>query len=77
MRQMMLNANHIEEDHRKAKNAEHEKAVKRSENLARVEANLLKLNLDKDKYRDELSKLPAHPKTGAQIRRREFLDREI
>ena len=59
------------------KNQEHEKAVQRSSNLSQVEGNMLKLNQEKDKFKDELSKIPTHAKTGAQIRRREHLEKEI
>ena len=34
----------------------------------------MKLNIDKDKYKAELEKIPESAKTMAQIRRREFLE---
>ena len=68
---------HSNEDVFAMKHAEHEKAVQRGAQLATIEANLLQLNEERDKHKDELSKIPAHAKTGAQIRRREFLEQEI
>jgi hypothetical protein len=38
---------------------------------------LLQLNLEKDKAKDELSKLPEMPKKADQIRRKEFLEQEV
>ena len=61
----------------KSKNVDHQQAIQRQSNLAKIESNLLKLNLDKDKFKGELSKIPERPKTGAQIRRREHLEKEI
>ena len=43
----------------------------------KVEHELLSLNLDRDKFKDELSKIPSHAKTGAQIRRRGVLEQEL
>jgi hypothetical protein len=37
----------------------------------------LQLNLEKDKHKDELNKLPSAPKKAEQIRRREYLEAEI
>ena len=37
----------------------------------------MKLNIDKDKYKAELEKIPESAKTMAQIRRREFLESEL
>ena len=47
------------------KNQEHEKALGRAQNLQSLEHNLLQLNLERDKYKDELGKIPEHAKTGA------------
>jgi len=41
-----------------------------------IEANLLQLNIERDKLQSELAKIPEHAKTGAQIRRRETLEQE-
>jgi len=38
---------------------------------------LLKLNLDKDRYKNEFDKIPEAAKTIAQRRRREFLEQEL
>jgi hypothetical protein len=38
---------------------------------------LLKLNLDKDKYKAELEKIPESVKKVAQMRRRQFLEAEL
>jgi hypothetical protein len=35
------------------------------------------LNLERDKYKDELSKIPTHAKKAEQIRRREHLEGEV
>lgn len=51
--------------------------VTRQQQLAVIESNLLTLNLEKDKCKDELSKLPMAPKKADQIRRREYLESEI
>lgn len=45
--------------------------------LQNVENNLLQLNLDRDKYKAELDKIPENAKTIAQRRRREFLEQEL
>ena len=45
--------------------------------LETIEANLLKLNLDKDRYKNEFDKIPEAAKTIAQRRRREFLEQEL
>lgn len=37
----------------------------------------MKLNIDKDKYKAELEKIPESAKTMAQIRRREYLESEL
>jgi hypothetical protein len=37
----------------------------------------LQLNLERDKYKNELDKIPESAKTMAQIRRREFLEQEL
>jgi len=37
----------------------------RAQNLQALEHNLLQLNLERDKYKDELGKIPEHAKTGA------------
>ena len=37
----------------------------------------MKLNIDRDKYKAELEKIPESAKTMAQIRRREFLESEL
>ena len=37
---------------------------------------MLTLNIEKDRLQNELSKIPEHAKTGAQIRRRETLEQE-
>ncbi len=42
-----------------------------------VENNMMQLNIDRDKYKAELSKIPESAKTMAQIRRREFLEQEL
>ena len=47
------------------KNQDHEKAIGRAQNLQALEHNLLQLNLERDKYKDELGKIPEHAKTGA------------
>lgn len=41
---------------------EHEK---RQRQLANVEANLLQLNLERDKFKNEFDKIPENPKTIA------------
>jgi regulator of replication initiation timing len=42
-----------------------------------IEQNLMQLNLEKDKAKDELSKIPSQPKKAEQIRRREYLEQEV
>ena len=37
---------------------------------------MMKLNMERDKLKDELAKIPENAKKGAQIRRREFLEEE-
>jgi regulator of replication initiation timing len=37
----------------------------------------MQLNLEKDKAKDELSKIPSQPKKAEQIRRREYLEQEV
>jgi hypothetical protein len=49
----------------------------KSKLLENVEAKLLSLNLDKDKYKNELNKIPENAKTIAQRTRREFLEQEL
>ena len=36
----------------------------------------MQMNIQRDKLKDELSKMPEHAKKAAQIRRREFLEQE-
>jgi hypothetical protein len=59
-----------------AQNRAHEEAQSRSKQLSNIEANMMQLNIEKDKLKDELNKLPLNPKKGAQIRRRETLEQE-
>lgn len=49
----------------------------RAQKLKNVEDNLLKLNMEKDKYKIELDKIPENAKTIAQIRRRQHLESEL
>ena len=42
-----------------------------------MENNLLQLNMERDKYKNEYDKIPENPKTIAQKRRREELEREL
>lgn len=51
-------------------------AERRAESLQTIEANLMQLNMERDKLKDELAKMPENAKKGAQIRRREFLEQE-
>ena len=37
----------------------------------------MQLNIDRDKYKAELNKIPDSAKTMAQIRRRQFLEQEL
>jgi predicted nucleic acid-binding Zn-ribbon protein len=45
--------------------------------VATIEQNLLQLNLERDRFKNEFDKIPENPKTIAQKRRREELDREL
>lgn len=45
--------------------------------LANVESKLMTLNIDKDKYKNELEKIPDNAKTIAQRSRKEFLEEEL
>ena len=36
----------------------------------------MQLNIQRDKLKDELSKMPEHAKKAAQIRRKEYLENE-
>lgn len=51
--------------------------AEKNQQLANAEAKLLQLNIDKDKYKSELDKIPENPKTIAQRSRREFLEEEL
>ena len=42
-----------------------------------VENSLMQLNIDRDKYKAELAKIPENAKTMAHIRRRQFLEQEL
>ena len=55
------------------KGAEPSKVVQ----IRNIETNLMQLNIDKDKYKAELEKIPENAKTIAQRRRREFLEQEM
>ena len=59
-----------------AKNKAHQEAESRARHLAQIESQLLQLNIERDQKKDELSKIPQHAKTGAQIRRREQLEQD-
>ena len=37
---------------------------------------MMQLNMERDKLKDELVKIPESAKTSAQIRRREYLEQE-
>ena len=50
---------------------------KKQKQLQNIEANLLQLNLEKDKYKAEFDKIPDNAKTIAQRRRKEDLEREL
>ena len=54
-----------------------EAKAQRKAQLQIIESNLLQLNLEKDKAKDELSKLPENPKKLEQMRRREYLEGEV
>jgi len=45
--------------------------------LQNIENNLMQLNIDRDKHKMELAKIPENAKTMAQIRRRQFLEQEL
>lgn len=49
----------------------------RDAQLLNVEKNLLALNMDRDKYKAELDKIPESAKTMVQIRRRQHLESEL
>ena len=51
-------------------------AEQRADSIQNIEANMMKLNMERDKLKDELAKMPENAKKGAQIRRREFLEQE-
>ena len=44
--------------------------------MATIEQNMMQLNIQRDKLKDELNKMPEHAKKAAQIRRREYLEQE-
>ena len=49
----------------------------RDKQLQNVEKNLLALNMERDKYKAELDKIPESAKTMVQIRRRQHLESEL
>lgn len=49
----------------------------RDTQLLNVEKNLLALNMERDKYKAELDKIPESAKTMVQIRRRQHLEAEL
>ena len=51
-------------------------ATNKASQVANVEQNLMQLNIQRDKLKDELSKMPEHAKKAAQIRRKEYLENE-
>ena len=69
--------NQFNNDQARKREQEDVATEKRKQQLNQIEGNLLALNLERDKYKSELSKLPENPKKGAQMRRREFLEKEI
>lgn len=54
-----------------------EEYERRERQVINVEGNLLQLNLERDKFKNEFDKIPENPKTIAQKRRREDLEREL
>lgn len=48
--------------------------INKQTQIRNIESNLMQLNIDKDKYKGELEKIPDNAKTIAQRRRREFLE---
>ena len=51
-------------------------ATNKAQQISTVETNMMQLNIQRDKLKDELSKMPEHAKKAAQIRRREYLEQE-
>ena len=45
--------------------------------IQQIEDDLLRLNLDKDKFKAEFDKIPESAKKIAQLRRRQFLEAEL
>ncbi len=45
--------------------------------MSNIEGNLLQLNLERDKFKNEFDRLPENPKTIVQKRRREELERDL
>lgn len=50
---------------------------RRERQIGNIESNLYQLNLERDKFKNEFDKIPENPKTLAQKRRREDLEREL
>lgn len=51
-------------------------AQNKAQQVATIEQNMMQMNMQRDKLKDELSKMPEHAKKAAQIRRREYLEQE-
>ena len=54
-----------------------EEYERKQRQIGTIEGNLLQLNLERDKFKNEFDKIPENPKTIAQKRRREDLEREL
>ena len=50
---------------------------KREATIAQIEASMMQLNIDRDAKKMELEKIPDNAKTIAQIRRRDFLEKDL
>ena len=51
-------------------------AQNKQSQISTIEQNMMQLNIQRDKLKDELNKMPEHAKKAAQIRRREYLEQE-
>jgi hypothetical protein len=58
-------------------NISHESSTVRANQLQMIEAQLFQLNKERDKCKDELSKMPQHVKKAEQIRRRDWMEQEV